>query len=49
MLYKDFTHEKLLDLLHDAFFKMAVNVDQDSKTLIEMNNALNWLLTLMTI
>jgi hypothetical protein len=49
MYYKDIEDNKILDLLHDAIIKQTVSVDHDSKTLIEMNNALNWLLTLMTV
>ena len=41
--------EEIKDLLKDAFKKIESKATQDSKLLSDMNNALNWILSLTTV
>jgi hypothetical protein len=41
--------DEIKDLLEDAFKKIESNATQDSKLLSDMNNALNWILSLTTV
>ena len=41
--------EQIKDLLQDAFKKIESKATQDSKLLSDMNNALNWILSLTTV
>jgi hypothetical protein len=41
--------EQIKDLLEDAFKKIESKATQDSKLLSDMNNALNWILSLTTV
>ena len=49
MLYKDLKDTDLVKLLEDASKKQTSFVERDSKMLTEMNNALNWIITLLTV
>lgn len=49
MLYKDLKDSDLVKLLEDASKKQTSFVERDSKMLTEMNNALNWIITLLTV
>jgi hypothetical protein len=41
--------DEIKDLLEDAFKKIESKATQDSKLLSDMNNALNWILSLTTV
>jgi hypothetical protein len=41
--------DEIKDLLEDAFKRIESNATQDSKLLSDMNNALNWILSLTTV
>ncbi|MEO8712927.1 MAG: hypothetical protein ABI405_12420 [Parafilimonas sp.] len=41
--------EQIKDLLQDAFKKIESKATQDSKLFSDMNNALNWILSLTTV
>lgn len=49
MIYKDFSDNDLVRLVEDAAKKHTILVERDSKVLTEMNNALNWIITLLTV
>jgi hypothetical protein len=44
-----FENKEIIDLLTDTFKKLESTANQDSKKLSDMNNALNWILTLTTV
>lgn len=49
MIYKDFSDNDLVRLVEDAAKKHTILVERDSKVLMEMNNTLNWIITLLTV
>jgi len=49
MLFKELGKDTLSKLLEEATKKLSLQTDRDSKLLSEMNNTLNWIVTLMAV
>ncbi|TWR24797.1 hypothetical protein FPZ43_18040 [Mucilaginibacter pallidiroseus] len=49
MKYKDLDPQKYPKLLEDAVKKLTLTLERDSKVLTEMNNSLNWIVTLLGV